>query len=72
MRPGVGLGWVWLDGRYRALAGCICHVGLMESFLLARGELVARGAQEKQDSVEGNVRARGDRSCLAGRDGAPD
>jgi len=39
---------------------------------VARGEVVARGAQEKQDSVEGNVRARGDRSCLAGRDGAPD
>ena len=31
----------------------ICHEGLSESFLLARGEPVARGAQKKPDLVEG-------------------
>ena len=64
MRPGVGLGWVWLGGRPRALAGAvvgnfdtdmrlICREGLSESFLLTWGELVARGAQKKPDLVEG-------------------
>ena len=49
MRPGVGLGWVWLGGRPRALAGAvvgnfdtdmrlICREGLSESFLLTWGE----------------------------------
>ena len=31
----------------------ICHEGRTESFLLAWGELVARGAQEKPDLIEG-------------------
>ena len=31
----------------------ICHEGRTESFLLTRGELVARGAQEKPDLIEG-------------------
>ena len=31
----------------------ICREGLTESFLLTRGELVARGAQKKPDLVEG-------------------
>ena len=31
----------------------ICREGLSESFLLTWGELVARGAQEKPDLVEG-------------------
>ena len=31
----------------------ICREGCAESFLLARGESVARGAQEKPDLVEG-------------------
>mgnify|MGYP000887559594 CR=1 FL=1 len=31
----------------------ICHEGLTESFLLARGELVARGAQKIADLIEG-------------------
>ena len=64
MRPGVGLGWVWLGGRPRALAGAvvgnfdtdmrlICREGLSESFLLTWGELVARGVQKKPDLVEG-------------------
>ena len=50
----------------------ICREGLTESFLLTRGELVARGAQKKPDLVEGIPPcARGDRSCLAGRGNAP-
>ena len=64
MRPGVGLGRVWLDGRRRALAGAvvgdfdtdvrlICREGLTESFLLTWGEPVARGAQKIADLVEG-------------------
>ena len=31
----------------------ICREGLTESFLLTRGELVARGAQKKPDLIEG-------------------
>ena len=31
----------------------ICHEGLTEAFLLARGEPVARGAQKKPDLIEG-------------------
>jgi len=31
----------------------ICHEGLTEAFLLAWGEPVARGAQEKPDLIEG-------------------
>ena len=31
----------------------ICREGLMEAFLLTRGELVARGAQKKPDVIEG-------------------
>ena len=64
MRPGVGLGRVWLDGRRRALAGAvvgdfdtdvrlICREGLTESFLLTWGVPVARGAQKIADLVEG-------------------
>ena len=51
----------------------ICREGCAESVLLTWGELVARGAQEKPDLVEGITLpcVRGDRSCLAGCDGVP-
>ena len=46
----------------------ICHEGLTEAFLLARGEPVARGAQKIADLGRGGRPcARSDRSCLAGR-----
>ena len=41
----------------------ICHEGLTEAFLLARGEPVARGAQEKPDLIEGIALA----SAVTGR-----
>jgi len=45
---------------------------LAESFLLAWGELVARGAQEIADLGRGGrLCARGFRLCLAGRGGVP-
>ena len=40
-------------GDFKLLVCFICREGLMEAFLLTRGELVARGAQEKPDVVEG-------------------
>ena len=50
----------------------ICREGLTEAFLLAWGEPITRGAQEKPDLIEGIPPcARGDRSCLAGRGDAP-
>ena len=50
----------------------ICREGLTESFLLTLREPITRGAQEKPDLVEGiPLCGRGDRSCLAGRDGVP-
>ena len=41
----------------------ICHEGLTEAFLLARGEPVARGAQKKPDLIEGIALA----SAVTGR-----
>ena len=40
-------------GDFKLLVCFICREGLTEAFLLTRGELVARGAQEKPDVVEG-------------------
>ena len=49
----------------------ICREGLTEAFLLTLREPITRGAQEKPDLVEDHPCARGDRSCLAGRDSVP-
>ena len=50
----------------------ICREGCAESFLLARGELVCgRRAGEAGFGRGDRLCVRGDRSCLAGRDGVP-
>ncbi len=50
----------------------ICREGLTESFLLTLREPITPGAQEKPDVAGGDPPcARGDRSCLARRDGVP-
>ena len=50
----------------------ICREGLTEAFLLTLREPITRGAQKIADLIGGDHPcARGDRSCLAGRDDAP-
>ena len=50
----------------------ICREGLTEAFLLTLREPITRGAQEIADLGRGGrLCARGDRSCLAGRDDVP-
>ena len=50
----------------------ICREGRAGSFLLTLREPITPGAQEKPDVAGGDPPcARGDRSCLARRDGVP-
>ena len=59
-RPWAGVAW-WKTSRtcpvkvgdFDTDMRLICHEGLTEAFLLARGEPVARGAQKKPDLIEG-------------------